>query len=291
MPGPATPSTGSAPTGAAHSSRGSTRVFNPYEHMNEFGEPSSGPGINGMPTQGLDYYGTPGRGLGIGVGGAGGGAGGGSGGSGAVGGGGGGHSGASAMGAGGAPGHAKVRQPLQYHLYNPPLPHVSNLHPQHLSAHAFFLSPDHREELQRKNDAIYANAARPEFGGPSLPDELHVYHSLVPLEPSTTSGGPLGGLVSQLIDPRVTPPTAPGNVLQLTGGAGMISKVFGLRTYVYKATCNLDGKAYVLRRLADYRLSHEAAIGLVENWRKIRHPSITSVREAFTTRAFGDHCE
>lgn len=40
-----------------------------------------------------------------------------------------------------------------------------------------------------------------------------------------------------------------------------------------------------------FRLTQEAAIGLVERWRRIRHPSIVSVREAFTTRAFGDHCK
>lgn len=35
---------------------------------------------------------------------------------------------------------------------------------------------------------------------------------------------------------------------------------------------------------------HEVAFNTVENWSKIRHPSIVSVREAFTTRAFNDHC-
>lgn len=29
----------------------------------------------------------------------------------------------------------------------------------------------------------------------------------------------------------------------------------------------------------------------IENWRRIRHANIVSVREAFTTKAFGDHCK
>jgi PAB-dependent poly(A)-specific ribonuclease subunit 3 len=178
-----------------------------------------------------------------------------------------------------------VGQPLQYHLYNPPLPHVSNLHPQHLSAHAFFMSSEEREELQRKNEAVQSGAPPPELGGPNLPEELHVYHSLVSLEPSSVSGV---GLVPQLIDPRMVPPTAPGTVNQLTGAMGEPSRVFGYRCHVYKALCTLDGKCYILRRLENFRLNHEAAISLVERWRRIRHPSIVSVREAFTTRAFGD---
>lgn len=222
-----------------------TRSFNPYEHLNEYGDPTT---LSGNGAAGMDYYGAGAR--------------------------------------GGGP--AKAGQPLQYHLYNPPLPHVSNLHPQHLSAHAFFMSNDEREELQRKNEAIHASAPPIELGGPNLPEELHVYHSLVSLEPSSITGM---GLVPQLIDSRIVPPSAPGTVNQLTGALGEPSRVFGYRCHVYKALCTLDGKCYVLRRLENFRLNHEAAISLVERWRRIRHPSIISVREAFTTRAFGDSCE
>jgi PAB-dependent poly(A)-specific ribonuclease subunit 3 len=229
-----------------------TRSFNPYEHLNEYGDPTNLPANGvGSSMHGMDYYNTGARGG----------------------------------------NQAKGPQPLQYHLYNPPLPHVSNLHPQHLSAHAFFMSNEEREELQRKNEAMHASVPPPELGGPSLPEELHVYHSLVPLEPSSTSNLPGSGLVPQLIDPRIVPPTAPGTVNHLTGALGEPSRVFGYRCHVYKALCTLDGKCYVLRRLENFRLNHEAAISLVERWRRIRHPSIVSVREAFTTRAFGDSCE
>ncbi|EDP44451.1 hypothetical protein MGL_0933 [Malassezia globosa CBS 7966] len=106
-----------------------------------------------------------------------------------------------------------VRHPLQYHLYAPPFPHVSNFHPTHHAAMTFFMDPTLQEELHRKQEAFHA----------------------------------------------------------------------------YKATCALDGKCYVLRRIENVQLSHPAAIGTAERWRKIRHPGIVAVREAFTTRAFGDH--
>ncbi|PWY98919.1 hypothetical protein BCV70DRAFT_192963 [Testicularia cyperi] len=217
------------------------RAFNPYEHMNEFGDPAptgAPPGL-GLGS-GMDFY----------------------------------TSGAT----------SKLRQPLQYHLYAPPLPHVSNLHPHHLSANAFFLNPNQREELQRKQEAMHASVPPPELGGPNLPDELHVYHSLVPLEHPGPSAPASMGMPPGLIDPRMGAPGASG----ATGASGDHSRIFGYRSHSYKATCTLDGKRYVLRRLEGFRLQHETAISLVERWRRIRHPSIVSVREAFTTRAFGD---
>lgn len=221
------------------------RPYNPYEHLNEFGEPTD-VGVGG----GMDFYAN-----------------------------------AASQNAAAA---LKMRQAMQYHLYTPAMPHVSNLHPQHLSANAFFMSADEREELQRKNEALHAGIPPPELGGPKLPEELHVYHSLVPLEPCPLPGMPGNSMVPQLIDPQLVPPTAPGTINHLTGACGEPSRVFGYRCHVYKAQCTLDGKYYVLRRLENFRLTHEAAIALVERWRRIRHPSIVSVREAFTTRAFGD---
>ncbi len=191
---------------------------------------------------------------------------------------------------------AKIRQPLQYHQYAPPLPHVSNLHPHHLASHAFFLHPSQQEELQRKQEAIHANIPPPELGGPNLPEELHVYHSLVPLEPTTPQGVGQPGfpLSANLLDPTLDASAiginANGNP-GIMGNQGDPSKLFGFRSHTYKAVCSLDGKTYVLKRLEGFKLQHEVAISLVERWRRIRHPSVVSVREAFTTRAFGDSCE
>ncbi|WFD21691.1 PAB-dependent poly(A)-specific ribonuclease subunit 3 [Malassezia equina] len=173
-----------------------------------------------------------------------------------------------------------ARHPLQYHLCAPPLPHVSNVHPTHLAAMTFFMDPTLHEELHRKQEALYATTAPPEPGAATpLPSALHVYHSLVPLEcgeaPPPTS----------LMDPRF----AHGSQHALMGASGDPSRVFGYRSYAYKATCALDGRCYVLRRLEGVPLIQSPALAYVERWRKIRHPSLVAVREAFTTQAFGDH--
>lgn len=170
------------------------------------------------------------------------------------------------------------RNPLQYHLYAPPFPHVSNFHPTHLAAMTFFMDPALHEELQRKQEALYATGTHDPSTSEALPDSLHVYHDLVALEPGA------GALPHALVNVRF--PAKHG----LTGAAGDPSRVFGYRTHTYKATCALDGKCYVLRRVENFPLQLPMAISAAERWRKIRHPSIVAVREAFTTRAFGDPC-
>lgn len=40
-----------------------------------------------------------------------------------------------------------------------------------------------------------------------------------------------------------------------------------------------------------FRLVNEQAMSIVKQWRKIKHANIVSIREAFTTRAFGDSCK
>jgi PAB-dependent poly(A)-specific ribonuclease subunit 3 len=114
-----------------------------------------------------------------------------------------------------------------------------------------------------------------------LPNEIHVYHSLHLLTASST--------------PQERSP-----------------RVFGFLTEVYRATCRLDGRLYCLRRIqgertslaipqttdpshktvfgTGYKLGKEAAFGVLDQWRRIRHPNIVSVREAFTTRLFSDNC-
>ncbi|KAJ3170528.1 PAB-dependent poly(A)-specific ribonuclease subunit 3 [Geranomyces variabilis] len=147
------------------------------------------------------------------------------------------------------------RQPLQYHLYTTPLPHISNLHPHQKTIHSFFLSDHVREELQRKSEAAQQvlDPSSPEFH--RLPAEIHTYHSFYPLDVHRDRS----------------------------------LKVFGYPTWVYKALWSVDGKPYVLRRIEGFRLTNEAAMSSIEGWRRIRHSNIVSVREAFTTKAFGDN--
>ncbi|KAJ3387933.1 PAB-dependent poly(A)-specific ribonuclease subunit 3 [Entophlyctis sp. JEL0112] len=123
-------------------------------------------------------------------------------------------------------------QPLQYHLYGPPLPYVSNVPPYYKAVHRFFMDDNLRESLQRKSEA-----------------------ALFPLDVK----------------------------------ADKLSKVFGFPTSVYKAISSLDGKPYVLRRIEGFRLLTEAAMSSVEAWRRVKHSGIVSLREAFTTKLFGDN--
>ncbi|KAM0747829.1 hypothetical protein T439DRAFT_328503 [Meredithblackwellia eburnea MCA 4105] len=166
-------------------------------------------------------------------------------------------------------GHAMAgfgtRHPLQYHLYHPPsLSHLPSTH------NSFFLPASLHQHLTTKSEATHM--------APSvdmkLPEEVGGYVGLLPLDKKTTTA-------------TTTTETVGENWL-------------GYKTSVYKAWkvapglgvnagLNGDGRAYVLRRVEGFRLQHESAITSVEKWTRIRHPSIVQIREAFTTRAFGDH--
>ena len=74
-------------------------------------------------------------------------------------------------------------------------------------------------------------------------------------------------------------------------GTDRVSKVFGLQSSLYRATRSLDGKPYLLRRFENYRLGNDMAIAIIEAWTNIHHGGIVSVREGFTTKAFGDICK
>lgn len=42
---------------------------------------------------------------------------------------------------------------------------------------------------------------------------------------------------------------------------------------------------------AGFKLVNEQAFGAIDTWRRMRHPNIVGLREAFTTKAFNDNCE
>ncbi|TFY83968.1 hypothetical protein EWM64_g28 [Hericium alpestre] len=133
-----------------------------------------------------------------------------------------------------------IHQPLDYHLYGlPPAPPTSS----------HFISPTLHTDLQQRSETL-RTAPAPGLG---LPEELEGYHTLVPLESTTSDRRKFGSWYST----------------------------------VYRAT-GKDGRGYVLRRVENYRLMHQAAFTAIEQWSRIRHPNIVSVQEAFTTRAFGD---
>lgn len=92
----------------------------------------------------------------------------------------------------------------------------------------------------------------------SLPAEVHVYHSLACIDPAK--------------------------------GHDRLSKVFALPISTYKAVSSADGLTYCLRRVEGFRLVSQMALGAVEPWTRISHSAIVGLREAFTTKLFGDSC-
>ncbi|CAO1632185.1 unnamed protein product [Sympodiomycopsis kandeliae] len=211
--------------------------------------------------------------------------------------------------------HRPLRQPLQYHLSAPPLPHTSNLHPQHLAHHAHFMSPSLREDLFRRNEAINVSAPSiSELGGtqarPPQPDEVHVYKDLVPLEPDSSGGLPFGSRGNPILVGGVPTAMLPRHLLPynqhgLLAGMGSLSSLpvsasggplapssalGGYPTEIHRATCTLDGKAYALRRIVGFNLGRERerALEAVERWRRLRCPGVVNVREAFTSWRWGE---
>jgi PAB-dependent poly(A)-specific ribonuclease subunit 3 len=154
---------------------------------------------------------------------------------------------------------------LDYHLYVTPLPHVQALHASsssHSSSsniHTFFLSPSTHQSLLARTHAALETTPVPI---PNLPRSLHVYHSLHPLEPG-------GSQAEARAEPSV---------------------LGGLRTEAFRASSMTDGNLYCLRRIEGFKIVHDQAFSSIESWRRIVHPGVVGVKEAFTTRAFGDSC-
>ncbi|RSH92338.1 PAB-dependent poly(A)-specific ribonuclease subunit 3 [Saitozyma podzolica] len=143
-----------------------------------------------------------------------------------------------------------MRQPLDYHLYTAPLPHVSSNLQTSNPLHSFFIPDDLRRTFQARHEATYL----PVGPSPGIPSELGVYHSLVQLE-----------------------------------GPGGPSRVYGHPAPVYRAVSTVDGNVYCLRRIEGFKLVSETAFQAIDNWRRMRHPNIVGLREAFTTKAFNDN--
>jgi len=113
----------------------------------------------------------------------------------------------------------------------------------------FFISDKIREELTKRSETSHSAPMH----GVLLPEEMQGYHSLVPID----SMG--------------------------------VHSFSSWNTMLYRATKADDGVQYCLRRIENFRLMQEAAFTPIEAWSRIRHPTIVYVREAFTTRAFGDN--
>ncbi|XP_030205541.1 PAN2-PAN3 deadenylation complex subunit PAN3 [Gadus morhua] len=143
-----------------------------------------------------------------------------------------------------------------YHIYPPTAPHVAYMQPK-ANAPSFFMADELRQELINRHLITMAQIDQSE--NPGVPSEVDSYHSLFPLEP-------------------VPPP----NRMQKTSN-------FSYITSCYKAVNSKDDLPYCLRRIHGFRLVNTKCMMLVDMWKKIQHSNAVTLREVFTTKAFGDH--
>nr|XP_015196878.1 PREDICTED: PAB-dependent poly(A)-specific ribonuclease subunit PAN3 isoform X1 [Lepisosteus oculatus] len=143
-----------------------------------------------------------------------------------------------------------------YHIYPPTAPHVAYMQPK-ANAPSFFMADELRQELINRHLITMAQIDQSE--NPGVPTEVDSYHSLFPLEP-----------------------LPPPNRLQKTSN-------FSYITSCYKAVNSKDDLPYCLRRIHGFRLVNTKCMVLVDMWKKIQHSNFVTLREVFTTKAFGDH--
>ncbi|KAK0142734.1 PAN2-PAN3 deadenylation complex subunit pan3 [Merluccius polli] len=145
-----------------------------------------------------------------------------------------------------------------YHIYPPTAPHVAYMQPK-ANAPSFFMADELRQELINRHLITMAQIDQSE--NPGVPAEVDSYHSLFPLEP-----------------------LPPPNRMQKTSN-------FSYITSCYKAVNSKDDLPYCLRRIHGFRLVNTKCMMLVDMWKKIQHSNAVTLREVFTTKAFGDHCD
>uniref|UniRef100_A0A674JRR4 PAN2-PAN3 deadenylation complex subunit PAN3 n=1 Tax=Terrapene triunguis TaxID=2587831 RepID=A0A674JRR4_9SAUR len=143
-----------------------------------------------------------------------------------------------------------------YHIYPPTAPHVAYMQPK-ANAPSFFMTDELRQELINRHLITMAQIDQADI--PAVPTEVDSYHSLFPLEP-----------------------LPPPNRIQKTSN-------FGYITSCYKAVNSKDDLPYCLRRIHGFRLVNTKCMVLVDMWKKIQHSNIVTLREVFTTKAFGEH--
>lgn len=140
--------------------------------------------------------------------------------------------------------------PLQYNLYAPPPFRVRPALEEHERvAEDLFIPAKLRNELVERNEAILQV-----LPASNLPEFVHVYHSLLPLD----------------LKPSM-------------------SQRFGDYPYWrYKVVSSTDGRTYCLLRIGNYTLPKEHSLQAVNKWKRLVSAGVVGVVEAFTTLAFGD---
>ena len=150
-------------------------------------------------------------------------------------------------------GQVTTPYPLNYHLYSPaPPPRLTDsLNAHETNVNALFIANDLHEIVTKRNEAALQTLALL-----SLPDQVGIYHSVVPIDTTFDT----------------------------------LSKVWGKPTAVYKVNSNVDGLIYALRRIdltsAD-QVSSELAFHTVKKWRRLTNPNVVQLKDVFTSVAFG----
>nr|XP_053639805.1 PAN2-PAN3 deadenylation complex subunit pan3-like isoform X1 [Cherax quadricarinatus]XP_053639806.1 PAN2-PAN3 deadenylation complex subunit pan3-like isoform X1 [Cherax quadricarinatus]XP_053639807.1 PAN2-PAN3 deadenylation complex subunit pan3-like isoform X1 [Cherax quadricarinatus] len=140
-----------------------------------------------------------------------------------------------------------------YHILPPTPAHVHHLRAPNNTPH-FFMGDELRNEILERHAITLAHVDPEQFS--DLPQEIDMYHELVPLEPQHTVNK---------------------------------SSIFGYASSVYKGTNIKTGLHYCLYRIHGFRLSNVKVTQLVDLWKKLQHSSVTQLREVFTTKAFNDN--
>ncbi|XP_038055526.1 PAN2-PAN3 deadenylation complex subunit pan3-like isoform X2 [Patiria miniata] len=142
-----------------------------------------------------------------------------------------------------------------FHMYQSMPAHVAYMKPKP-NAPSFFVGEELKVEIYNKRSVSMAQVDPAEH--PDIPREVDKYHTLFPLEP---------------------PPKSPMEK----------SSTFGYTTTCYKAINKKDNKLYCLRRIHGFRMTNTQWMVLVDKWKKLQHSNIVTLREVFSTKAFGEH--
>lgn len=145
---------------------------------------------------------------------------------------------------------SQYQHPLNYHLYAAFGQRPDHLLPHQRATSDFFIPDDLREDLQHKSEATLQV-----YSNSTLPQSIdNHFHSLVALDLTQQHS----------------------------------SASFGYPNRIYKASSNVDGRVYALRRIEGFRLTSHNAINTKLQWKKVISGSLVRFHDAFTTSAFGD---
>lgn len=142
-----------------------------------------------------------------------------------------------------------------YQAYISEPSHLAHLQSNQTRNNAFSMSAQIRQGLIHQHTLSMAQL---DPDNQTVPEEVDSFHGLCPIEPLDT-------------------PTE------------QAQRTFGYMTTCYKATNSKDGLIYILRRVHAFRLVNAKSMILVDQWKKINHSNLVSLREVFTTKAFGDN--